>query len=172
MKENPAYRNWQQMLSRGLGRETEERYANYEKNGITVHPDFLDFNVWLAEIGPKPEGEGWTIGRKDNFSGYVYGNMRWETPAQQARNHCMQRNNTSGETGVQVKWTTTKGTRYKGYIATWYELDGRRHWKHFGCLRYGEAEAFALATKYRKEQIERLNAQGADYAATHGLKKT
>ncbi len=48
------------------------------------------------------------------------------------------------------------------YIASWQE-NGKRHYKHFACAKYGEDKAKQLAVAYRKKKIETLNELGYDY---------
>ena len=36
-----------------------------------------DFRDWLIHIGPRP-AEGWTVDRKNNYKGYVPGNISWQ----------------------------------------------------------------------------------------------
>lgn len=53
--------------------------------GITVHPEWVDsFEAWFEHVGPRPDGM--SLDRIDNESGYVPGNVRWATRAEQQAN--------------------------------------------------------------------------------------
>lgn len=166
----PEYQNWKDMLKRCFN-ENNKRYKDYAERGISVHEDFVfNFTSWLEEIGTKPEGK-WSVGRIDNNGWYTYGNIRWETDTEQARNHTKQKNNTSGVTGVKFQKHTIAGREYTTYVACWKTLCGKSKTKDFSTNKYGHEEAFKLACEYRNKMIEELNSQGAGYAASHGSEK-
>lgn len=149
--------------------KNDHKYKNYGGRGIEFEykDDFLGF---LEEVGYAPnDGDKWSIGRIDNNSGYVKGNMRWETLVTQARNRRKNSQNTSGVTGVRKMYSkTTNGKINEYYIAQWIELNGKKRQKLFPVSKHGEEVAFKLACEYRKEQIERLNLEGAEYGMSHG----
>jgi len=166
---HPAYTNWYEMLRRCFNPKNK-RYKNYAERGISVHPDFVEsFDKFLAEVGEKPEGKGVSLGRIDNNGWYTYGNIRWETKEQQARNHTKQSNNTSGVTGVKLQKTHLYGRDYFAWVAFW-NVDGRkRQSKSFSWNKYGgDEKAKELAIAYRKQKIEELNMAGFGYADSHG----
>lgn len=83
------YRAWTQIKQRCLNPK-HPAYPDYGGRGITLHP------VWAASyahfrqdidraIGPKPS-RLYSLDRINNDSGYVPGNLRWATPAEQNRN--------------------------------------------------------------------------------------
>ena len=79
------YKSWQQMKDRCLNPNSKNR-VNYMDRGITVHPAWIDsFEAFFADVGPRPEGYK-SLDRIDNDKGYEPGNVRWATPAMQARN--------------------------------------------------------------------------------------
>lgn len=61
-------------------------YQNYGGRGVRFgFTSVYDAVVYcLTELGPIPEGK--SIDRIDNEAGYEPGNIRWATPAEQARN--------------------------------------------------------------------------------------
>lgn len=172
MSKRTEYSNWKGMLKRCFN-VNDKRYESYAGRGITVHEDFIkDFPKWLAEIGEKPiDGQRWSVGRIDNNTGYTYGNMRWEVDEQQARNHTMQSNNTSGVVGVKLQTKTVAGTEYTSWVACWSTLDSKKHTKSFSTNKFGYEVAKEMAIAHRNRMIEQLNSLGADYADSHGSNK-
>lgn len=170
LSKNPAYSNWKDINKRCFN-PNNKRYENYKGRGISVHEDFKNsFVLFLNEIGEKPEGKGWSVGRIDNNGWYTYGNIRWETVDQQARNHTKQKNNTSGITGVRFATTTVSGGTYTAWIATWSEgsKENKSKSKQFSCNKYGHDIAKQMAIDYRNKMIEELNKRGFEYAESHG----
>lgn len=172
MRYHRAYKSWLHMKQRCTNPKNQD-YANYGGRGVTVHEDFSkSFTKWLAEIGEKPDdGQRWSIGRLDNNVGYTYGNMRWETDEQQARNHTLLANNKSGIVGVTRRERDKDGNIYTTWIAQWANETNKKKSKEFSCNKYGEDAAKALAIAYRDKMIAELNNRGFDYADTHGQEK-
>lgn len=82
------YRLWQTIKGKCLC-ETHKDWPHYGGRGIGIHESWIDdfpaFAAYLdAELGPRPDS--YTLDRIDNESGYVPGNLRWATRAEQARN--------------------------------------------------------------------------------------
>jgi hypothetical protein len=171
MSKHPAYENWKSMFKRCYNKN-DKRYEYYGARGIGVDPHFNYFPNFLAEIGEKPsEDTTWTVGRKDNNLGYQPGNIRWETTAEQARNHSMQKNNTSGIVGVKLEIKINKHGRYGSWVAYYKDHTGRSVTKNFSINKYGYEEAKRLAVQAREEGLRRLEEQGIVYAETHGAPK-
>lgn len=166
------YSNWKDMIKRCFNKNNK-RYENYAKCGVSVHNDFvISFSAWLNEIGEKPtDGQAWSVGRIDNTDWYTYGNIRWELPNQQARNHSKQKNNTSGVTGVKKSTKVIAGVTYTAWVASWQDLNKKRHTKNFSIQKYGEEVSFELAKNFRDCKILELNEMGAGYADSHGAEK-
>lgn len=171
MSKRLEYSNWKDIKRRCFNKNNK-RYADYALRGISVHPDFVDsFPKFLKEIGNKPEGKGWSVGRIDNNGWYTYGNIRWETLAEQARNHSKQSNNTSGITGISRRSKIISCKVYSSRIATWSDPKiNKSKSKSFSCEKYGE-EAFKLACEHRKIEISNLSLLGIVYGNTHGANK-
>ena len=92
-------------------------------------------------------------------------NLRLVDRAGNSRNHKTRSTNTSGFTGVTLRYSHN-GT-YPMYTAQWNDLEGNKHTKSFSVSKYGESEAFRLACLYRVNMIESLNADGAGYTKRH-----
>lgn len=69
--------------------EKNIQYKNYGGRGITICPQWLDFNKFMEDlhssIGERPNGD-YELDRIDNDKGYEPGNMRWSTIKQNQRN--------------------------------------------------------------------------------------
>jgi hypothetical protein len=171
MSKHPAYSNWKDMFKRCYN-PNNKRYKDYNERGIGVDPYFKHFPNFLEEIGEKPDGiEKWSVGRIDNNKGYEPGNVRWETLAEQARNHTMQKNNTSGIVGVKLQVTVNKHGTYESWVATWSDGFGNNTSKTYSTIKYGFEEAKQLAIKAREDGLRKLKEQGIEYADSHGSVK-
>lgn len=167
MSKNSAYSNWKDMFKRCYN-PNNKRYKDYHERGIGVDEHFRHFPNFLEEIGEKPnDGQVWTVGRIDNNIGYVPGNIRWETLAEQARNHTMQSNNTSGIVGVKLQTKVINGTEYESWVATWSDGLGSNKTKNFSTNKYGFEGAKQLAIAAREEGLRKLKEQGIEYADSH-----
>lgn len=169
MSKLPEYKSWKG-IKRRLFNPADKRYNNYLSRGITMYEGWIDnFPAFYEHIGPIPSDDTrWTVGRIDNDSGYLPGNVRWETLTQQARNHSRQSNNTTGTTGVTRKTKVVAGVEYKYFVARCEGLDGKRIEKCFSIDKLGEDESYKKACECRKEMINKLNELGAGYADSHG----
>lgn len=86
-------------------------------------------------------------------------NLRLVNQSENCKNTRLKTTNTSGTTGVAIV-CNSKGVQY--WRASWMEK-GRFRSRCFNIQKLGNDTAFYLATKYRYEQITRLN-----YSERHG----
>ena len=114
-------------------------YGTIDTNLVIDHLDGNPFNNTITNLSLK--------NRKDN-----------------QRNRKQNSNNKTGITGVTLIKNESGQFYYK---AEWVEIDGTRKRKHFSLSKLGEELAEDLAIKCRKEQIERLILEGANYTERH-----
>lgn len=154
------YKAWLRMRTR-VCNKNGSHYPVYSKLGM--EEDWKDSPLLFLEyIGEIPDARPlWSVGRINNSLGYFKGNVRWELPDAQARNHGISKRNTSGVTGV-CRYSSGK------WVASWESLEGKTRSKSFSINKYGEETAFNLACKAREDAILRLNILGAGYTPAHG----
>jgi Cu/Ag efflux protein CusF len=103
--------SWKAMRYRCKGHDVSHKhYKSYTEKGITVCDEWLDFNVFLSDMGIRPEGL--TLDRKDNSLGYYKENCRWATAVEQANN--TDRNvyiTYHDETLTQIQWARKFGIK-------------------------------------------------------------
>jgi hypothetical protein len=107
-KPTPEYRTWSCMKCRCYN-PNDPGYPRYGAKGIAVCDRWRNsFANFLADMGPKPEGGGWSLDRKDGTKGYSPDNCRWATATQQSRNR-----------GEANRWVTYGGETLT--LAEWAE---------------------------------------------------
>lgn len=94
----PEYATWQAMWSRTRA-HSGKHHRDYVLRGITVCERWKSFELFLADMGPRPSPKH-SIDRVDNDGNYELSNCRWATRLEQMNNQGMRRNNTSGIKGV------------------------------------------------------------------------
>ena len=100
MSQSPTYNSWSTMIQRCTNPKNTH-YAYYGGRGIKVYPRWLDFKMFLADIGERPEGT--TLDRVDNGGHYSPNNCRWVSRKVQALNR---RSNVFHIIGGVTKTTT------------------------------------------------------------------
>ncbi|MDF3858100.1 hypothetical protein P3W70_07070 [Achromobacter denitrificans] len=71
-------------------RPSDMHWPKYGAQGITVAPEWMSYEQFLADMGRAPT-PAHTIDRIDNNAGYSADNCRWATPFQQAQNRSTNR---------------------------------------------------------------------------------
>ena len=83
--ENRAeYNTWRSMIAR-CSNEDHPRYKYYGQRGITVCQRWMSFEVFLGDMGTRPEGTT-SIDRINNNDGYHPKNCRWADQKTQVQN--------------------------------------------------------------------------------------
>jgi hypothetical protein len=78
-----AYSSWCNMINRCTNKNWPQ-YKDWGGRGITIDPRWLDFAVFLADMGERPPGM--TLERKDGNGSYCRENCVWATQHQQMMN--------------------------------------------------------------------------------------
>lgn len=166
------YRCWARLKQR-CGNENHKDFPNYGGVGILLEESWsCSFEQFLEDVGVCPtDRDDYSLDRVDNTKGYVKGNVRWASPMQQSHNKSLQKNNTSGMTGVipiksksvQIAWA-----------AHWRDEVGKLHQKSFSIKKLGNDLAFISACEFRERMIAYMNEiLGTNgYSEGHGKRKT
>lgn len=105
-----AYRIWAGMRMR-CSNPKHRTFEFYGARGISVAPEWHDFNVFLSDMGDPPPGA--SIDRIDNDGPYCKANCRWADDKQQRNNR---RNNVliewKGKTQTLAQWCAEFGVDY------------------------------------------------------------
>jgi hypothetical protein len=78
-----TYNSWKSARQR-CENPRARSYERYGAAGVTFHPPWRDFRLFLLDVGERPEGT--TLDRIDPFGNYEPGNCRWATPKMQRHN--------------------------------------------------------------------------------------
>lgn len=132
-----TYNSWKGMIKRCTD-PNHHQYFRYGAKGVKVCERWMDFHLFIADLGERPEGK--TLDRfPDNCGNYEPGNCRWATPMEQTRNLRWNRKVTyNGETKTLVEWCEIYDLNYHRVIHRLNRgLDAERAFflpKNAGCL--------------------------------------
>lgn len=82
-RKSGTYSSWANMFQR-CSNPNQKAYRNYGGRGIQVCSEWVDFRVFLSDMGERPEGL--TLDRLDVNQGYSKANCRWASLEEQAVN--------------------------------------------------------------------------------------
>lgn len=115
----PVHSIWRCMLAR-CSNPNNPRFATYGARGIRVHPRWLVFENFLADVGERPPGKtpggraAYQLDRIDNDGNYEPGNVRWvhytEQPKRQTSNILI---TAGGRTMIAADWAAELGMNPK-----------------------------------------------------------
>ena len=98
----PTYVSWAAMIQR-CNNPANSGYYMYGGAGVSVCPEWLVFENFLADMGIRPKGK--TLDRKESTGGYCKDNCKWSTPTEQANNTSRNRYLTiDGTTNTYAEW--------------------------------------------------------------------
>jgi hypothetical protein len=83
MSGSPTHQSWRGMRERCLNPKNNH-FKDYGGRGITLAKEWDSFEVFLTDMGERPEGK--TLERNDVNLGYSKSNCCWADSMQQARN--------------------------------------------------------------------------------------
>jgi len=108
-RQRPAeYNCWAMMIQRCTNPRATS-YASYGGRGISVHPSWRRFKVFIADVGPRPTPEH-ELERIDNDRDYEPGNVRWARHVEQMNNTRLTTRLTfMGATRSLHEWANEKG---------------------------------------------------------------
>ena len=99
---SPLYKVWASMRER-CNNPKAKSYEHYGARGVSVCERWGDFETFLKDMGPRPNGA--SIERNDNDGDYEPSNCRWATSLEQAQNTSRTRLITAGgETRTVTEW--------------------------------------------------------------------
>jgi hypothetical protein len=84
LSKSPEHRIWAGILSRCRNPNATD-FGWYGGRGISVAEEWLDFQQFLEDMGPRPSPRH-SVDRICNEKGYEPDNCRWATPKEQCRN--------------------------------------------------------------------------------------
>lgn len=103
----PLYRLWTSMRGR-CNNPNDQSYAYYGRRGIKVCSRWDSFELFVADMGPRPFGT--SIERRNNDGDYEPDNCYWATPVEQASNTSRTRLLTAGgRTQTMSTWARELG---------------------------------------------------------------
>ena len=115
-KRTSEYESWAAMMAR-VSSGGHDRTRNHGARGIVVCDRWLSFELFLLDMGPRPEGK--TLDRfPDNNGNYEPENCRWATNREQMRNQRRNHMITYREqTKCLIEWSEELNIPYKTILS-------------------------------------------------------
>lgn len=135
----PEYGAWLGMRQRCFNKK-QHKYANYGGRGITVCERWMDFDNFLADMGPRPSSKH-SLDRIDNNGNYEPSNCRWASRTEQQNNR-----NVCCSLYFQGRWQT---------IAEWSRELGIGHstiWERLRTQRLSMAQVLSTESMRGKRR--------------------
>ena len=149
----PWYGQWKAMIRRVTNPKdvSYEHYVLTKK--LTIDDDFVaDPWAFYEEIGEFP-GKGYTIDRIDNEKGYIKGNLRWVTQAENNRNKGPYKTRTNIKKGLyKNNKSGVSGITWDSIRDKWVIQIVRNKKRHFG----GRFDDLEEAKKVHCEMLKEL----------------
>lgn len=169
-KYSPTYRTWLAMRDRCRPHNAVDK-PYYAGKGITVCPQWEDFNVFLSDMGERPHGK--TIDRIDSNGNYEPNNCRWAGQTEQSENRSTTKIILFNGESVTLSYlsreykipTTTIYTRYKNGIRGEALVCN----KNRNYLRVGSKSASA---KLSESDVVKIKQMLEDGTPSHAIAKT
>ena len=109
-KRTSTYQIWEGMKKR-CNTPSCKAYKNYGGRGITICDEWLNYNIFLADMGEKPEGH--SIERINNNLGYCPENCKWIPRKEQSKNRRNVRYiEAFGKKQTILEWSAETGLSY------------------------------------------------------------
>lgn len=110
-KKTPTYCSWQTMKQR-CNNPKDPNFHHYGGRGIKIHEEWIDFSVFLRDMGERPSLK-FSLDRIDTNGNYEPNNCKWSTMSDQIFNRRSHKRNSLGEVGIRK---TKNGKRYQARI--------------------------------------------------------
>jgi hypothetical protein len=94
-----SYNTWRAMIRR-CTKPHDKDYPRYGGVGVSVCPEWLDYSVFVADMG-EPDGDE-TLDRINTYGNYTRENCRWAGVKTQNRNTRLRANSKTGVIGVSI----------------------------------------------------------------------
>jgi len=162
LRGSKIYESWADMKKR-CNNKNSKYYCNYGGRGISYDPKWEKFQGFLEQMGAE-YFEGATLERINVDDDYCKGNCCWILKEAQSRNTRKRKDNSTGKVGVHLGRTNGVLTHY---VASAKSPSGGRTTKWFSIEKYGESEAFKMASIFRDSLIDKLENLGESYGKYH-----
>lgn len=110
-RSTPEYNSWSAMRGRCINPK-HPSWPDYGGRGIAIYPEWLNFDIFLKDMGPRPPGT--TLDRIDHNGDYRPGNCQWADKGIQANNKrsCVFLEH-DGKRMTMKQWSELTGIKYK-----------------------------------------------------------
>lgn len=107
LRKTPEYNVWTNMRRRCSPKASPADRAVYYERGIAVCAEWMSFQQFYADMGPRPS-KRYSLDRIDSNKGYSADNCRWATPDIQAHNSRVTKLTIDEVRAIQNDWRPVK----------------------------------------------------------------